>query len=387
VVCEATAAPRAKGRLGSVSLLLEQSRSGRAYLAELQSIPALGRQEEQALARQIEQGERGVLQALLKVPEARVALGKLLNAAMEGRSPMDRLLAETPGDDLAVARARKLAGALRSRPEQEDEVSLAGIRLRRPVLDQLAAKASAADPTAARDIAREQRRSSDAKRALVRRHLWLAASMACRLGSRGLDLMDRIQEGNLGLMQAADRFHVRRGFRFATYAAHWVRRAMYRAVAEQGHCVRLPAHTLEAAQKAERVQQRMVAQSGRQPTEASVAESMSVSVERLREVHRGVSDSASIDDPDCVLCAATPSPEALLGDAEQHRALHAQIATLAAREQQVLALRFGLEDEEEASRDDVAHVFSLTRERIRQIESKAIARLQHPSRAGLLCAV
>lgn len=372
---------------GAFSHVLGESRIGRAYLKELQAIQPLSRGEEREICLRIEQGEQKMLQALLQVPSFRQAIRDLVQSAAEGRMRLDKLIEGDPNDELAVARVRRLASALdEASSEAEIAALLSQVHVERREMDRLLEGIDLeASPDMAAQFSEGEQMAQGAKGELVRRHLWLAVSIASRQWSRGVDLFDRIQEGNLGLIQAADRFRVRRGFRFATYAAFWVRKGINNAIADQGHCVRIPGHTLDAACRAEQIRRHRDAKSG-VCTEDEVAGELSVSVERLREVRQGVSDALGLEDAG-ELVDGTPSAEHWVSLMERRRIIREQIDTLEEREQRVLRLRFGLDGEEEAGRDELGKVFCLTRERIRQIEKQAIERLQHPSRVAILQAV
>lgn len=365
---------------------LASSRAGQSYLAELQSIAPLTREEEWQLALRIENSEQAMLQAILEVPDLARQVCSLLLAAADGQQPIHQLLEYSQNDEVAHARLRRLVSALTSRNNDNISELLQNIRFHRKRLEDLANQVHPeTHPEAAARIAKARRTIQTTKRELVRRHLWLAVRIAIRLPSRRLDLLDRIQEGNLGLMQAADRFQVRKGVRFATYAAFWVRRGIHRATAEQGYCVRLPVQVLEAAYRAEQSQRRHDAKHPDPASEQHIAQSAAMSVERLREVKRGIGDSVSIDDHD--IADPMPSVEQQIGDWQRVQVLHAQVASLDNREKRVLTLRYGLESGEELSREDTANVFRLTTERIRQLENQALQRLQHPCRKTLLLAV
>lgn len=372
---------------GAFSHILSESRVGRAYLKELQAIRPPSRGEEREICLRIEQGEQRMLQALLQLPSFRRDIRDLVRDAAEGRIRLDKLIEGDPNDELAVARLRRLANALEEASDETEIAALLGqVHLEPRELERLLDGIDLdASPNLAAQFAEGKRIAKEAKSELVRRHLWLAVSIASRQWSRGVDLFDRIQEGNLGLIQAADRFRVRKGFRFATYAAFWVRKGIQNAIADQGHCVRIPGHTLEAACRAEQIRRHRDAKSG-ECTEQQLAGDMSVSVERLREVQRGVSDAVGLEDAGD-LVDGTPNAEHLVNLIDRQRVLREQIDTLEEREQRVLRLRFGLDGEEEAARDELGKVFCLTRERIRQIEKQAIERLQHPSRIAILQAV
>ncbi|PIE05929.1 MAG: hypothetical protein CSA75_02190 [Sorangium cellulosum] len=380
----------AKLRNHAFAHVLGRSRVGRAYLQEIESVAPLSRAEERDIALRVEHGEGVIFEALLRVPKVRQALCALVREAACGALRIDKLVEESPDDEVAQARIRKLAQQLDCAGVDDQMRLLAPLRVarcERKKLVDIAAKSMCTVDQA--EIARGHAIAESAKRELVRRHLWLAVYIACRYRSGRYDLLDCIQEGNLGLMRAAERFRVRKGFRFATYAAWWVRRAIHRAMAEQGYCVRLPVQTVEALQKAEREQRRYSARHGQLPSEAHLANTLDVSVERLREINHGVSEAVYLDarlDGAPELSGAQEADE-LVKQLEQVRVVHEQVSSLELREKRVIELRFGLENGEEASRDEVAKVFSLTRERIRQIENRAIEKLRHPSRARVLQAV
>lgn len=367
------------------------SRAGRAYLQELRSIPPLTRKEELDLANRIEHGERVMLCAMVRVPALAHRIRQFAQDALGGRVRLDRVMEATPGDELTGARLKKLL-----RDAANDDEALQGLRVDRRFLDDLAAQMGADAGEVRSEVARGRRLAEAAKSELVRRHLWLVATIAMRHPSRGVDLLDLVQEGNIGLLTAADRYRARRGFRFGTYAAWWVRQAMHRAAAEQGHAVRLPVQAVEAATKASWAALRMTQQTGVAPSEDALSKETALPVDRLRLVQAVVEDAIRFDAPcgsepgrsviDDFPSEAVPRADEVVEAQELACATESALETLTEREQNVIRLRFGFDDEER-SRDEVAAVFSLTRERIRQIEGKAIERLRHPTRLPLLMAV
>lgn len=379
----------ARSHTGAFSHVLATTRAGRAYLAELDAIPTLTRSEEWDIALRIEGGERMMLEALLRIDDVRAQVRDLIRGAAAGELEVE-VFDEAPGNDVAAARLRRLVDALGQASADEEIALLSNLRLERQHLERLVRVAEASNPGGGwtRAVAQGRREAESGKREIVRRHLWLAVSIAARYPAERVELMDRIQEGNIGLMRAADRFRLRKGFRFATYATWWVRQAIHRAVAEQGYCVRLPSKTVEAAQRAERFRRRFSVKNGRDASDHEVADALSVSVYRLHEIDRGVDKPVFVDaDNEPELVCPDNDAEAAVANAQRRVVLCEQLAGLEAREQQVIAMRFGLDDDEEKTRDEIASVFSLTRERIRQVEKHAMDRLQHPSRVSLLRAV
>lgn len=233
-----------------------------------------------------------------------------------------------------------------------------------------------------------------AKQHLLEANLRLVVSIARRYVGRGMLFLDLIQEGNLGLIKAADKFDYRRGFKFSTYATWWIRQAITRAIADQGRTIRLPVHMVENINKLTRVTRDLVQDLGREPLPEEIADVLAVSTERLREIQKIAQEPVSLETP------VGPEQESHLEDyIEDHEALAPADAaafgllqhqlvevlqTLPPREARVLRLRFGLEDGRARTLEEVGHVFGVTRERIRQIEAKALRKLRHPSRSTRL---
>jgi len=372
----------------------------------------LTHEEEVALAQRIEAGERDALQALLETPHSSESLRGLASELRDGRTLPSELLRNAPEDADERANLERLArllerastaasagaaGGSNTIPARERlhrrrariATELSDERFERSFFDRLSRglRFRRADDRARRAFARGRRESQAAVHEFVGANFGLVITYARRFVGQGLDMHDLVQEGQLGLIRAVEKFDWRRGHRFSTYAAWWVRQAMARALADQSKTIRVPVHLLESRHKLERVRRAMEQQGRSDPSDEDLARESGLPIDKVRAIRGLVREPLRLEAPlgdegdsghlgDRVADPGSPAPDEQIASRHMEAQAHALLAHLSPREQQLLKLRFGMDGGTGQTLEEVGKSFKLSRERVRQIEAAALKKLR-----------
>ena len=366
----------------------------KTYLKEMRSVALLTREEETGLVKEIEQCNMAIAKELLKSTITLDELNHLLDRGDE--TLMGQVLTKDDEND-GYVEAIKEAVALWGKEKDQERLAnvLVFIAKQSPIFERVIERLAGLNQKEVEEVVRNtevlEKKIRRAKDHLIRANLRLVVSMARGYANRGLQLPDLIQEGNIGLMIAIDKFEYQRGVRFSTYATWWIRQSILKAIANQGKTIRIPPHMLEVINKLVRTSHYLLQEKGREPTAEELSEKMGLSVEKISEILRTMQEPVSLEKPvggegdarleDFIEASQPTTPHDEITKDELAGQINETLSTLSPREEQVLRMRFGIGEDRSYTLDEVGEHFHLSRERVRQIEAKALRKLRHPKHA------
>jgi RNA polymerase primary sigma factor len=371
----------------------------RLYFDEIGRVRLLTAKQEAAIGRRIEEARSALLGELVEIPVARRALIDIGARLRRGQVAAETVIVLPEGGEPDAAEVRRVCTALArlGRPAEPRgaklRATIAALPLDPRLIEELVRRVRVAAGIRAGALERIERADTavrDAKRELAEANLRLVVSVARRYLWTGIPLSDLVQEGNLGLLKAVDKFQYRRGFKFSTYATWWIRQAITRSIADRGRTIRVPVHMLETLHRVSRARGELVTRLHRQPTVEELARHTRIPAAKVKLVLEAAPSPVSLEMPigdeatlaDFLEDRSSVSPVETLAEEELTAQVESSLATLAPRERDVLRLRFGLGGGQTMTLDEIGQRFGLTRERIRQIEARALAHLRR-SGAGL----
>jgi RNA polymerase primary sigma factor len=377
-------AARKKGKASEVAAAERKLNSGRQRLRKIVDELQLGRRHIKTIVEKLKKAER-----LLVQEENRIEMFE--RKTKQSAAQILRIGAKLKSDD--VRSVQGAAKILRTGPDEARRIveEVRGGRKQIADVEREIGMSREELTQALRVVRAGEYKAQDGQKRLIEANLRLVVSIAKRYTNRGLGFLDLVQEGNIGLMRAVEKFEYQRGYKFSTYATWWIRQSVSRAIADQARTIRIPVHMIETINKVVRSSRYLVQQLGREPTPEEIAQKMEMPLDKVRNVLRIVKEPVSLETPigdeeesslgDFVEDRQTVSP----ADAAVYTSLEEQtrkvLATLTPREEQILRMRFGIGEKSDYTLEEVGQRFAVTRERIRQIEAKALRKLRHPSRA------